>query len=86
MERTIKKEVKKMEENKALVKGKGIIKTIHHDRGFGFIRQDDGTEIFFHASGVCNPPKLEDLREGYEVKYIIVEAPKGKKAIGITKI
>ena len=75
-----------MAENKALVKGKGIVKTIHHDRGFGFIRQNDGTDIFFHASGVWNPPKFEDLREGYEVEYMIVEAPKGTKAIGVTKI
>ena len=75
-----------MAENKALVKGKGIVKIIRHDRGFGFIRQNDGTDIFFHASGVCNPPKLEDLKEGYEVEYIIVESPKGKKAIGVTTV
>ena len=75
-----------MAENKTLAKGKGIVKTVYHDKGFGFIRQDDGTDIFFHASGVCNPPKFEDLREGYEVEYMIVEASRGNKAIGVTKI
>jgi len=74
-----------MAENKTLAKGKGIVKTIFHNKGFGFIRQDDGTDIFFHASGVCNP-QFADLREGHEVKYMIVEAPKGNKAIGISMV
>lgn len=74
-----------MAENKTLAKGKGIVKTIYHDKGFGFIRQDDGTDIFFHASGVCNP-QFADLREGHEVKYLIVETPKGNKAIGILAV
>ena len=79
MERTIKKGREKMD------MGKGIVTTIFQDKGFGFIRQDDGTEIFFHANGVCDP-EFKDLKEGYEVEYIIVEAPKGKKAIGVTTV
>lgn len=64
-------------------KGKGIVTTVFQNKGFGFIRQDDGTEIYFHASGVCNP-EFKDLKEGYKVEYMIVEVPKGKKAIGVT--
>ena len=79
-----------MAENKTLAKGKGIVKTIYHDKGFGFIRQDDGTDIFFHASGVCNPPKFEDLREGMPVNYFLVEyekkGEKRRKAIGVVTV
>lgn len=65
--------------------GKGIITTIFQNEGFGFIKQDDGTDIFFHAGGVCNP-EFKDLKEGYKVEYMIVEVPKGKKAIGVTTV
>ncbi len=74
-----------MANSQGLKEGKGIIKTIYHDKGFGFIWQDDGTEIFFHASGVCNL-EFKDLKEGFKVEYMIVEVPKGKKAIGVTKV
>ena len=66
-------------------KGKGIVTTVFQNKGFGFIRQDDGTEIYFHASGVCNP-ESKDLKEGYKVEYMIVEVPKGKKAIGVVTV
>ena len=65
--------------------GKGIVTTIFQNKGFGFIKQDDGTEIYFHASGVCNP-EFKDLKEGYKVEYMIVDVPKGTKAIGLTTV
>lgn len=66
-------------------KGKGIVKDLYADKQYGFIRQDDGTTIFFHANGVCNP-SFEDLREGYEVEYMITDGTKGLKAIGVAAI
>lgn len=78
-----------MEKIKELRQGKGIVTTIQSARGFGFIRQDDGEDIFFHASGVCSP-QFKDLREGYQVEYQVVEVPKNDKiitkAIGIVAI
>lgn len=70
-----------MESNK-LEKYKGIVVSIQVKRRFGFILQEDGTQMFFHATGVCNP-EFSDLREGYEVEYMVIDTPKGQKAIGV---
>ena len=46
----------------------GTIKRLVRDRGFGFIRTDDGSEIFFHASTL--PQGVFDtLAEGQELEY-----------------
>ena len=47
----------------------GTIKTIRDDRGFGFIRADEGRqELFFHAS-VVEGGAFDQLREGQRVEY-----------------
>jgi CspA family cold shock protein len=46
----------------------GTIKRLVSDRGFGFILQGDGTEIFFHRSAVTGT-SFDQLREGQSVNY-----------------
>lgn len=65
--------------------GTGIITSLLGQRKFGYIRREDGTQIFFHAKGVVNPD-FEGLREGNRVKFFIVDSPKGDKAIGVELI
>ena len=43
----------------------GKIRTLRVDKGFGFIKDDNGNEFFFHRSAVYGEG-LEDLREGPE--------------------
>lgn len=65
---------------------KGIITHIVKTKGFGFIRQEDGSDIFFHAMGCVNPA-FEDLREGMEVEYMAVVQHKGRRrAIGVVAV
>lgn len=64
---------------------KGIITSIVSKKGYGFITQDNGERIFFHAIGVCDP-QYEDLREGQPVEFMLKESPKGKLAIGVVVI
>ena len=45
----------------------GTIKRLVSDRGFGFITQDDGSEIFFHRSKVTG--SFDSLSEGQRVSY-----------------
>jgi cold shock protein len=47
----------------------GTIVPIVAQRGFGFIREQDGKEVFFHASGVTGSVPFDDLREGQPVSY-----------------
>jgi cold shock protein len=60
-------------------KAKGRIKKMVRDRGFGFIRGDDGKEVFFHRSGL-NGADYDALSEGDAVEYVIQEGPRGARA------
>jgi cold shock protein len=47
---------------------RGVVARLIRDRGFGFIRTDNGSEIFFHASTL--PQGVFDtLAEGQELEY-----------------
>lgn len=46
----------------------GTIKKLVSDRGFGFIAEDGGSEIFFHRSQV-EGDKFDQLREGQKVTF-----------------
>ncbi len=60
-------------------KCKGKIKKMVRDRGFGFIRGDDGKEVFFHRSGL-NAADYDGLSEGDTVEYVVQEGPRGARA------
>ena len=47
----------------------GTIVRILPQRGFGFIQEQDGKELFFHASGVAGAAPFDSLREGQAVAY-----------------
>lgn len=60
-------------------KSRGKIKKMVRDRGFGFIRGDDGKEVFFHRSGL-NAGEYDVLNEGDVVEYVVQEGPRGARA------
>jgi len=60
-------------------KCRGRIKKMVRDRGFGFIRGDDGKEVFFHRSGL-NAADYDGLSEGDVVEYVVQEGPRGARA------
>jgi CspA family cold shock protein len=47
----------------------GTIVRIVSQRGFGFIQEQDGNEVFFHASGVVGATPFDSLQEGQPVAY-----------------
>ncbi len=56
----------------------GTIKRIVSDRGFGFIAQADGTELFFHRSKVAGDA-FDSLTEGQKVSYEkVMDTKRGK--------
>ena len=57
----------------------GRIKKIIPDRGFGFVRADDGNEIFFHRTEVTEID-FDSIEEGDTVTFDIVDSPKGPRA------
>ena len=57
----------------------GTIARLLIDKGFGFIRDEGGTEHFFHRSSVRGAV-FELLREGQRVEFTTEESPKGPRA------
>lgn len=65
----------------------GTIAKIVSDRGFGFIKPDEGAEkdLFFHARSVVGESVYDDLREGDKVTYELEDGPKGPAAVDVAK-
>lgn len=57
---------------------KGTIARLVKDRGFGFIKTEDGHDIFFHATGVKDI-SFEELTEGQSVSYETETDPRSGK-------
>ena len=47
----------------------GSIVRLVRDRGFGFIKAENGSEVFFHATGVTGTTPYDHLNEGQTVTY-----------------
>ena len=47
----------------------GTIVRIIRDRGFGFIKEANGQEVFFHTTGVVGTTPFDYLMEGQQVTY-----------------
>ena len=66
-------------------KCRGKIKKMVRDRGFGFIRGDDGKEVFFHRSGL-GANDYDSLSEGDVVEYVVQEGPRGPRAENVRAV
>jgi len=60
----------------------GKIKKLVRERGFGFISDTDGREVFFHQSSLIDT-KFEALNEEQEVEFEIEKSPKGPRGINV---
>jgi CspA family cold shock protein len=63
----------------------GTIKWFNEKKGYGFIQQDNGQDIFVHYSSI-EGDGFKTLAEGQRVKFEIEEGAKGPKAINVAKI
>jgi cold shock protein len=62
----------------------GTIQTIHAARGFGFLRDTEGAEVFFHRSAVTPPASFATLEVGMRVAFEPESGPKGLRTAKIT--
>ncbi len=60
----------------------GKIKKLVRERGFGFISDTDGRELFFHQSGLIDL-KFDALNEEQSVTFEVEKSDKGPRAIDI---
>jgi len=66
--------------------GVGTVKFFNVTKGFGFIKTDEGEEIFFHHSNVKDTGFRDVLIQGDKVKFDIQESQKGKKALNVARV
>ena len=56
----------------------GTVKFFNESKGFGFITQEDGKEIFVHVSGI-----KQDIRQNDKVEFEVEEGKKGLSAVNV---
>jgi CspA family cold shock protein len=66
-------------------KSTGSVKWFDSEKGFGFIEQEGGDDVFVHFSAI-EESGFKDLEEGKEVEFKIVETEKGLQAENVTKL
>jgi CspA family cold shock protein len=62
----------------------GQVKSVLYDRGFGFIRTQDGDEVFFHKEGLAPDVSFEMLRPGEEVNFELRQGARGPRAENVS--
>ena len=61
----------------------GIVKWFNEKKGFGFIEQDEGPDVFVHHTGI-NATGFKSLTEGDQVTSDVEQGPKGLKAVNVS--
>ncbi len=62
----------------------GKVKWFDGKKGFGFIQQENGEEVFVHYTDIKTDKQYKTLDKGIEVEFEIVEGARGLKAVNVT--
>jgi CspA family cold shock protein len=68
-----------------LVMNKGTVKWFNNQKGYGFISDEQGNDVFVHYSGLLMDG-FKSLDEGASVEFEIVNGEKGPQAVNVTKL
>lgn len=64
----------------------GTVKWFSSDKGFGFIEQQAGPDVFVHFQQIVNSGGYKSLDEGQSVEFTVTQGQKGPQAENVTVI
>jgi cold shock protein len=64
---------------------KGTVKWFNADKGFGFITQENGPDVFVHYSAI-DASGFKSLHEGDAVEFTVTQGAKGPQAQAVKKL
>jgi len=68
-----------------VIMANGTVKWFNDQKGFGFIEQEDGPDVFVHHSAI-NATGFKSLSEGDRVTFDVQQGPKGPAAANVTRV
>ncbi|MCL5673614.1 MAG: cold-shock protein [bacterium] len=67
------------------MKSQGKVKWFNDSKGFGFIEQENGQDVFVHYSAITQDG-FKTLTEGQRVEFEITNGAKGPQAVNVSKV
>ena len=64
---------------------KGTVKWFNNQKGYGFISDAEGHDVFVHYSGL-NMDGFKELKDGEAVEFEVIEGDKGPQAANVTRL
>ena len=64
---------------------KGTVKWFNNQKGYGFISDEAGNDVFVHYSGIATDG-FKSVEEGAAVEFDVVEGAKGPQATNVTRL